>query len=527
MTLKQSFWLMFIFFALMASCTVIFQPLEKAVAFAATDDGLYYPKLAQTIAAGGECSYDGVTATNGFHPLWLLVLLPVYALFSDPWVSLKAVYLLIFVLQLLSMGLFALIARRVRMSSAGWCAAICIMTLNIRSFTIFFSLLESPLILLCYLLYLVHCLRVGERRYSDPVPAFVGGVLIGLCFLARLDAFLLAGAFAVSWLVHVLRNRPDGRTLWKSPFFSALGCLALVLPYLLWNQINFGHLKTVSSWQKTTEFSPVASGQIISSWSLHQFIPRVQYILGLESIPAPLLLAGMVLAGIAGLLFVLTGSRRRRLFEKLSFFPEFPLFVVVHACFIVLLAPLDAAASAWYWVPEILLAALVAGACVPDVKVWRVPVFPLLAVLLVAAQLALYPKFLERKTMTFVKLEVAEFLRENTAPDMRGMMFDSGIIAYFSQRNFVGLNGLIGDFELANFVREKEYVRIADLYGVGVLVLDAPEKISREFADCLLYSSFIKTKFENFSEAPKPFMVFQGTPQELASIWNARYQGMR
>ncbi len=515
--------LVFVLFALMTFATVLFQPLEKAVTFAATDDGLYYPTLAQNIVAGEGCSYDGVSTTNGFHPLWLLVMLPIYALFSDPWMALKAVYVLVFALQLAAMGVFALIARKTKMSSVGWIAAMCIMTLNIRSFTIYFSLLESPLVLLGYLLYLFHCLRAGTSRFDGIGSAFVAGALIGICFLARLDAFLLAFAYGLVWLVRAVRKQAG----WRAPLFSAVGCLIFVLPYLFWNQLRFGHLKTVSSWQKTTEFSPVGSWNIISSWCLHQFIPRVQYVLGLESIPAPWLLAAMLLATLATLVFALTGERRRRLVDKLSFCPEFLLFVVMHAFFIALLAPLDAAASAWYWVPEILLAALVAGACLPDIRLGRVPVMPVLVIALIGVQLVLYPKFLARKTMTFAKLEVAEFLRNNTVPDMRGMMFDSGIVSYFSQRNFVGLNGLIGDFELAKMVQEKQYISIAKKYGIDFLVLDSPEELCREFSGNIIYASAIKTKFENFNEAPKPFVVYKGAPQELAAIWDVRYQGRR
>ncbi len=516
--------LVLVLFVVFAAITVLFQPLEEAVAFSATDDGLYYPKLAQNIVAGKGCIYDGITTTNGFHPLWLLLLLPVYSLFSDPWIALKAVYVLILVLQLLAIGVLAVIARKIRMSTAGWIAAICILVLNIRSFTIFFSLLESPLSLLCLLLYLWHCLRAGPRRFCDPVPALVSGVLIGLCFLARLDAFLLAGAYALVWLIHVMKHRVSLRSVWKAPIFAAGGCLLLVAPYLLWNQMHFDHLKTVSSWQKTAEFSPVGSWKVISSWCLHQFIPRVQYILGLESVPAGGLLAAMVLVGFGGIAFALTGPRRQRLLEKLSFCPEFLLFAGIHALFIALFAPLDAAASAWYWVPEILLVALVAGSCLSD---FRPPLMHAVAIVLVMAQLVLYPKFLARKTMSFAKLEVAEFLRKNSDPTVRGMMFDSGIIAYFAQRDFVGLNGLIGDFELAQLVRDKNYKQIAEIYSVDFLVLDSPENLCREFEERVLYTGSIKTKFENFSEAPKSFVVYQGEPSELSEIWKVRYQGNR
>jgi hypothetical protein len=37
-----------------------------------TDDAFYYFKIAQNIVEGKGISFDGITITNGFHPLWTL-----------------------------------------------------------------------------------------------------------------------------------------------------------------------------------------------------------------------------------------------------------------------------------------------------------------------------------------------------------------------------------------------------------------------------------------------------------------------
>ena len=38
------------------------------------DDGYYYTQIARTLAHTGRSSFDGLSATNGYHPLWLLLL---------------------------------------------------------------------------------------------------------------------------------------------------------------------------------------------------------------------------------------------------------------------------------------------------------------------------------------------------------------------------------------------------------------------------------------------------------------------
>ena len=499
---------------------IIFQPLDRAVAFSAIDDGLYYPRIAQNICEKGWCTYDGITATNGFHPLWLLSLVPIYGLFHDPWIALKAVYVWAFLLQLVSLGLFAILARRIRMSHSGWMAAAFVLLLNLRSVTVFFSLLESPLVLFLYLFYLVWCIRKGSERFTNPLAAFISGLLLGLCFLARIDSFLLAIAFAV---VFVLRKE----WTWKVPLLSAVGCMSLVVPYLAWNQAQFGHLETVSAWQKSVSFSPVESLRIVSAWCLHQVIPRIQYVFGLGRIPPSFVLTVMLITLFLGLIYAFTGRRRRRLFDTFSLFPEFPLFVLLHAGFIFLFAPFEAAASAWYWVPEILLAAIVVGVCVRDWRFLRIRFIPVVVILLLIAQALFYPKFLKRKAMTFAKIELAEHLRNNCNEDMRGVMFDSGIVSYFSQRDFISLNGLIGDFEQGELVQDKQYRELAEKYGANLLVLDSPEELRESFEDNIIYETRIKTRFENFQEPPKPFVAYAVTPCEFEEIWRVRYDGKR
>jgi len=45
-----------------------------------TDDAFYYFKVAQNIVAGRGVTFDGLAPTNGFHPLWMAVILPIFSL---------------------------------------------------------------------------------------------------------------------------------------------------------------------------------------------------------------------------------------------------------------------------------------------------------------------------------------------------------------------------------------------------------------------------------------------------------------
>ena len=44
------------------------------------DDAYYYFKVAQNISEGRGSTFDGIDVTNGYHPLWMLVCIPIFAL---------------------------------------------------------------------------------------------------------------------------------------------------------------------------------------------------------------------------------------------------------------------------------------------------------------------------------------------------------------------------------------------------------------------------------------------------------------
>ncbi len=47
------------------------------------DDAFYYLEIAQNVIQGKGSTFDGIHLTNGYQPLWLFVLLPIFALFPS------------------------------------------------------------------------------------------------------------------------------------------------------------------------------------------------------------------------------------------------------------------------------------------------------------------------------------------------------------------------------------------------------------------------------------------------------------
>src|SRR5262245_34601935 len=53
------------------------------VVFRITDDAYYYFNTARNIVIGFGVTFDRMNPTNGFHPLWMLCLLPVFKVWPD------------------------------------------------------------------------------------------------------------------------------------------------------------------------------------------------------------------------------------------------------------------------------------------------------------------------------------------------------------------------------------------------------------------------------------------------------------
>jgi hypothetical protein len=56
---------------------------DEAIVRVVPDDAFYYFAVARNIAAGAGSTFDGVYFTNGYHPLWMLLLIPVTGLDTD------------------------------------------------------------------------------------------------------------------------------------------------------------------------------------------------------------------------------------------------------------------------------------------------------------------------------------------------------------------------------------------------------------------------------------------------------------
>ncbi len=487
---------------------VLLQPVKTSVEFSVIDDALYYFSIAQNFIARGFFTYDGITATNGFHPLWELLLIPFAYFFRDPLALLRIGFVLSALFFLSALLFFYRVTAHLKLTSLGTFAAFIIVFGNLRSFTLWFSLMESALLLLLYFCYLVFSITAGEKRFTDPRTIFGAGFLIGIVFLARADSFLLFFCY-VALLIRYHTIKKSGSFV--MPLLSAVAGVAIpVIPYLVYNYVCFGKLQTVSSWQKfyvpslETIFRPLDR-------FYNETIYRIMYVFNLPIVFQMLILIAVV-GSITATLYVIWNVRNR-LSVSLKPISDFIIFALVHFVLVYLFVPYEALFSVWYHVPQIAAMGLVVGLTVGFLFENLSPIFSRICYVagatLLIWQFYFYPTFVGKKTITVEKIEMAEHLGRFVPSSSPVAMYDAGMVSYFSQHPFIPLNGLVGDFEIARLCSEKNYGQLFEKYGVNYLVIDVPTPMLAGLPGTMLYATSMTSKIMNMYEIPKPLILFR------------------
>jgi hypothetical protein len=210
------------------------------------DDAYYYFEIARNAARGEGFSFDSLTETNGFHPLYGLSTTLLYAFLpDDPWLPIHAALVLLCVLPVAATApcLFALFDRR-GLAFGGEVAALTWL-LNPYTAILTFRGLEGPLQAL--LIAATALLLDGIRRRGSFRPGEMAllGAGLGLCELARTDTVLWIAAVAAV-LARDMARAGRWRQLLARGALCA-GTAALVAsPWFVWNLLRFGTIAQTS-----------------------------------------------------------------------------------------------------------------------------------------------------------------------------------------------------------------------------------------------------------------------------------------
>lgn len=175
------------------------------------DDAYYYFKVAQNISEGQGSTFDGINRTNGYHPLWMLVCIPIFTLARfDLILPLRILLLVMSGLSVATAILLYRLIGRIFMPAIGAIAAL----FWVFSYDVLAILYQQGLesgIAAFFILLLVYKLYEFEtswRREEVTVrQIIILAVIAILTMFSRLDLVFLAGMVGL-WVVfrgHLLR----------------------------------------------------------------------------------------------------------------------------------------------------------------------------------------------------------------------------------------------------------------------------------------------------------------------------------
>jgi hypothetical protein len=225
--------------ALAARLYVALRPLTRSNPTSLPDDAFYDFGIARHLALGEGPTFDGFTPTNGFHPLWVALLVPIWRLASpmDRLGPVHAAMVLGTVLDVLSLlAIWRLCRVRLAFSLTSTVIAVGWIAFNPFQIVMATCGLEAPLALLLLVLLLDEDLATRWR----PAPRLRWSVIAGLALLARADLVILICALAAA---RAWRQAPSVARLATSARGPVIGLVvagAIYAPWLLYSRLTTG-----------------------------------------------------------------------------------------------------------------------------------------------------------------------------------------------------------------------------------------------------------------------------------------------
>jgi hypothetical protein len=423
------------------------------------DDAFYYFGVARSIAEGHGSTFAGSIMTNGYHPLWLVVLVPV------TWVARSADLLVLSVLLLNGVLWAGSVREAFRIGRAvgswhGAAAGIAVYSvLAVMTGHLAFNGMESALVLYLFLLLIRLGLTGGRDRGLRGDLRL--GIVLALICLTRLDAAF--GAIPVALVLLV-----DGRPTWREMLRRAvaLGAPTAVAlgAYLAINELVFGTATPVSGQTKALGAPGDNIDQLWGFLQLGQFEGRRLWL------------------GAAGLAIVTLAviTRRWRATRPLGRLMAMTLALVVGQVILVTYLVLSTsfmASFAWYHYQVALFAfggiVLLASWSIERVgSPARVVCLGLAGLVVVASVAEAVVKYREPKRVA--AFAAADFVDAELPDDAMIAMGDrAGYFGYLARRPLLHLEGLVADADFLHQVERGNALERMNDEGVDYYVTNA------------------------------------------------------
>jgi hypothetical protein len=429
----------------------------------AIDDSLYYPIIARNIATGLGSTYDGITQTNGYQPLWCWLQVPIAKLFGslEPMNYLWFIKLSMALVVATALATWGLLIRRV--SGSMWMSFTFVVLLGSSWWSVntLYGGMETPLVVLLIGICLLLLQALADNNTTKTALSL--GMAMAATFLARLDSIFFLAVLGCTTL-GVLGRQVRLNIAWITPV------LLLPMPYLWWNFATFGSIVPVSGLRKSI-FSP-------------ELAVQAEIVAGLATDKISKLTALLNPAGTL-LLFLVTATGMwisrfylRQQLGQLKILWILPISAALHFTYIATF--MTEADVSWYHYCQYLTLFLLLSLVVSAATSWihdhqggrtfdwiplAIVCIGLLAVLSLYAPRKLPDQYNSRS------YETAVWAKGNLGPgNLLFGMADSGVFRFVSGFNTIALNGLAGDQEILSLTMQRNRTEILRRYNVNYVV---------------------------------------------------------
>jgi hypothetical protein len=399
------------------------------------DDSYFYLQIAHNIAAGLGSTFNGITPTNGYHPLWLWTVTAASAAVNgDKTISLHLVAALQALLAICSLLALLCLARAMELRYS------LIAVAGLSAYLVGTGIYGSEAHINALSLIMgIACLwaALGMQRAWIWL---ITGSLLGIACLARLDNIFTVVALSIFSVLSAGRSGIRQATL--VGLSLGLGGSLVVFPYLVSNFIAYGYLVLISGAIK----------------SIFRLARRDLNNLG----PIGKLATPFGFIAVALGIFLDSDPKRRVIWMGLG------AGVLLHAIYIVCFTD-HYTFWGWYYVSAVITAALSATYLFDWLsrltEKWRSPrtpsilAFVLAAVLLTAASARAWLKAYDVERIGPLELdlrinsyrwtdEFGKWMKANLPAGSRIFVYDwPGALAYYSDLPLLPMDGLVSDYQ--------------------------------------------------------------------------------
>jgi 4-amino-4-deoxy-L-arabinose transferase-like glycosyltransferase len=380
------------------------------------DDAFYYFQISKNAAAGNGFSFDGLSSTNGFHPLLAWLSVPVFAVVDSAWGPIRIILSMLGLATAATGYVLFRIGRSIGDERAGELMAL-LFLLSPFTWIIPLSGCEGGLVVLTIALAIWQAARMREDTSRS---AFLLGALVGLAGLARTDnVFLAIGVFG--WLLT--------RTRQPRLLLAFIAAAALVIsPWVIWNLVRFGTVMQVSGAAKIAfrHFHPMPFGIRYFFHNLYDVIAfPTQFMVG--ELMAPVRWTALfVAANVCIFLAAITADLKRRCHPALV---PLGVLVVLHVLYYIFV---QRSYFPWYVLPLVLGAAVLQGERLARASRRRIATVLVASALMSVLTLGLFFRRYPREVYAR-EHAIAHFLAaiDELPPGAHAGAWNSGAIGYF------------------------------------------------------------------------------------------------